>query len=274
MRLGICLTLDNLEVMNEKFEFMKKENLMSCQLISWNPQLWTDESLQTIKTLQKEGVEISAFWCGYEEEVTWNFYEGQKNMGLLPSKWRAKRIQNLCDGADFARKFGIINVVTHIGFIPEDPNLQSYKELCDAVKTVANHLKDNKQMLLLETGQETPVTLVRCIEDTGCENVGINLDPANLIMYGKANPADAIEMLWPYVKGMHAKDGLYPVNGHDLGKETKIGEGKVDFKTILRKLKETGYSQPITIEREISGEQQTKDILFAKDYLMKIWNEV
>src|SRR5882762_9845046 len=63
-----------------------------------------------------------------------------------------------------------------------------------------------------ETGQETPITLVRAIQDVGLDNQGVNFDLANLILYGKANPVDAIELLGPYVQGIHAKDGLWPTN--------------------------------------------------------------
>ena len=77
-----------------------------------------------------------------------------------------------------------------------------------------------------------------------------------------------------YVRNVHAKDGLYPTNGHDLGIETKLGDGKVDFKALFQKLYELGYNSHVTIEREIDGEQQTKDILFAREYLQNIVNEV
>ena len=69
---------------------------------------------------------------------------------------------------------------------------------------------------------------------------------------------------------MHAKDGCYPTNGHDLGMETRIGEGKVDFNRLFEKLHEIGYDSYVTIEREIEGEEQNKDILYAKEYLENI----
>ena len=77
-----------------------------------------------------------------------------------------------------------------------------------------------------------------------------------------------------YVAGIHAKDGFYPVNGRELGAETRIGDGKVDFPALFRKLRELGYDAYVTIEREIDGEQQTEDIRYAKKYLENIINEV
>ena len=131
-------------------------------------------------------------------------------------------------------------------------------------------MKANGQYFLFETGQETPVTLLRTIEDIGTDNLGINLDPANLILYGKANPVDALDVFGKYVRDVHAKDGLYPTDGKHLGRETPLGEGKVDFPRLIAKLREVGYDGSLTIEREISGEQQLKDILRGKALLEEL----
>lgn len=192
----------------------------------------------------------------------------------MPPEYRQMRIQNLCDGADFALKLGITDVVTHMGFIPENPYDLNFAGFCIAVRTVARHLKQNGQYLLFETGQETPVTMLRCFETVDCDNLGINLDTANLILYGKANPVDALDVFGKYVRNIHAEDGRYPTNGHDLGTETRIGEGKVDFKAFFAKLHELGYDSYVTIEREIDGDQQLVDILESRDYLQNIINEV
>ena len=118
-----------------------------------------------------------------------------------------------------------------------------------------------------ETGQETPITLLRTIHDIGTDNLGINLDPANLLMYGKANPVDALDVFGQYVRGVHAKDGEYPTNGRQLGVEKPLGEGRVNFPALLAKLKTLGFCGALTIEREISGPQQIADIQKAKAML-------
>jgi sugar phosphate isomerase/epimerase len=102
------------------------------------------------------------------------------------------------------------------------------------------------------------------------DNVGVNFDVANLILYGKANPLDAVEVLAPYIQGVHAKDGLYPTDPKKLGEEVPIGQGKVNFPALIASLKKIGYGNPLTIEREIAGEKQTADILAAKAYLEKL----
>lgn len=275
MKIGVCVNFDSVSEMSKKFKSLRQEGFDNCQLISWNPALWTDENLKMIKTLTNEnGITISAFWCGWEGPSVWDFYDGQLTLGLVPPEYRVMRIKNLCDGADFAKKLGVENVVTHMGFIPENPNDPQFAPFCVAVRTVALHLKQNGQYLLFETGQETPVTMLRCFETVGCDNLGVNLDTANVILYGKANPVDALDVFGKYVRNLHAKDGCYPTNGHDLGKETRIGDGKVDFKALFKKLHELGYDGYVTIEREISGEQQTEDIRHAKKYLGDIIDEI
>ena len=275
LKTGICVHFNSVDEMSKKFNDMLREGFDNCQLISWVPALWTDENAAILKKMIDEtGVTVSAFWCGWEGPCVWNFYEGHATLGLVPPEYREMRIKNLCDGADFAAKLGVEDVVTHMGFIPENPNDPQFPLFCDAVRRVAEHLKRNGQNLLFETGQETPVTMLRCFETVGTDNLRVNLDTANVILYGKANPVDALDVFGKYVAGLHAKDGFYPVNGRELGAETRIGDGKVDFPALFRKLRELGYDAYVTIEREIDGEQQTEDIRYAKKYLENIINEV
>ena len=274
MKIGtfICFERDSFE---KKIADLKAKGFDNFQLSSWNPKDFTDENVTFIKeTIEKYHVEISAFWCGWEGPCVWDFYDGQVTIGLVPPEYRRMRMDTLMAGADFAKKFGVTDVITHMGFIPENPNDPNFAPMCAAIRTIAAHLKQNGQYLLFETGQETPVTMLRCFEKVGADNLGINLDTANLILYGRANPVDALDVFGQYVRNMHAKDGKYPTNGHDLGEETKIGEGKVDFKALFTKLHELGYDSYVTIEREISGDQQIEDIMASRKYLEDIITEV
>ena len=275
MKIGTCIRFKSMESLEDQLITLKKYGFSTCQLLAWEPELWTDKNAVTVRELfEKYEVTISAFWCGWEGPKKWNFYEGQLTLGLVPVEFRHARIKNLCEGADFARILGVTDIITHMGYIPENPYDPNFHSFCTAVRYVAEYLKKNGQYLLFETGQETPVTLLRCFEVVGMDNLGINLDTANLICYGKANPVDALDVFGKYVRNLHAKDAVYPVNGHDLGKQTRIGEGKVDFKAVFRKLKELGYDSHVTIEREIEGEQQLKDILDSRIYLQEIIEEI
>lgn len=277
MKIGTCVSLDSMENMEQKFVTLRNNGFDTCQLIAWEPAVWKEENAVVLKELlEKYQITVSAFWCGWEGPKVWDFYDGQITLGLVPVEYRQMRIQNLCDGADFAHKLSITDVVTHMGFIPENPNDPNFNTFCVAVRTVAEHLQNNGQYLLFETGQETPVTMLRCFEKVGTDNLGVNLDTANLILYGRANPVDALDVFGKYVRNIHAKDGCYPTNGHDLGRETRLGEGKVDFRALFVKLRELGYDSDVTIERELAedSQEQLKGILDSREYLQTIINEV
>lgn len=275
MKIGTCVWLEAMDEMEEKFASLVANGFETCQLLSWKPELYTAENAAIIKQLiEKYNVTVTAFWCGWEGPQKWNFYEGHLTLGLVPVEYRHARMKNLCAGADFAHILGIKDIITHMGYIPENPYDPNFHPFCVAVRHVAQYLKRNGQYLLFETGQETPVVMLRCFEVVGMDNLGVNLDTANLICYGKGNPVDALEVFGKYVRNLHAKDAVHPKNGHELGKEVRIGEGKVDFKAVFRKLKELGYDSHVTIEREIEGEEQLKDILASRIYLQQIIEEV
>jgi L-ribulose-5-phosphate 3-epimerase len=222
------------------------------------------------QALEKQGIEATSLVVGGPGKEVWDFYHGPLTIGLVPRETRAARIAHIKKASDFALRCGIPAVQTHCGFIPENPNDEVYKETVVAMREVAAYCKRNGQNFRYETGQETPITLVRAIQDVGLDNQGVNFDLANLILYGKANPVDALEILAPYVQGIHAKDGLWPTNPKDLGEEVPIGRGKVDFPRVIARLKEMNYRGAVTIEREISGPQQMEDVLGAKVYLEKL----
>jgi L-ribulose-5-phosphate 3-epimerase len=176
--------------------------------------------------------------------------------------------------SDFAKLVGISQVQTHCGFIPEDPADPLYPGAVEAIRTVAQHCEGNGQHFLMETGQETPTTMSRMIRDVSMPNLGVGLDTANLILYGKANPVDAVDILGPHVLSIHAKDGRWPTDPSQLGEEVQIGKGLVDFRAVFTKLHRIGYTGAVTIERETSGPQQIEDVRQEKLYLEKILNEV
>jgi len=208
------------------------------------------------------------------QPLVWNFLQGPSTIGLVPPKTRAARIDALRQVSDFAKLIGVQQVQTHCGFIPEDPADALYPGAVEAIRTVTEHCQGNGQYFLMETGQETPTTMSRMIRDVNMPNLAVGLDTANLILYGKANPVDAVDILGTHVRSVHAKDGMWPTDPSELGKEVLIGKGLVDFKTVFAKLHRLGYQGAITIERETSGPQQIEDVRNEKIYLERIIQEV
>lgn len=268
MKIGVLVLLTKDTDISAEIKKVHDLGLQSCQICCWDMSLMTDEIAKAInESKEKYGIEISTFWCGWSGPGVWNFYDGPLTLGLVPEAYRHIRLRELMSGSDFAKKIGVENMATHVGFIPENPATSEYNSLISCLRELANYVKSNGQYFLFETGQETPVTLRRAIEDIGTDNLGINLDPANLILYGKANPIDALEVFGEFVRDIHGKDGCYPTDGKNLGMETPLGDGKVNYPKFVAKLKEIGYDKYITIEREISGDEQIKDIKKAKSLL-------
>lgn len=273
MKVGVLIVIRDTDI-EEKFKHIHELGFTSCQITCWNHSILTDELADKINSLcKKYEITISTVWVGWSGPTIWNFTEGPVTLGIVPVEYRYARMVELMHGSDFAKKLGVNQIATHFGFLPECPTDAQYAPILSAIKAVARHCKANGQYLLFETGQETPVTILRFIEDSGCDNLGINLDPANLIMYGKANPVDALTVFGKYVRDIHAKDGNYPTNGRNLGPEMALGKGSVNFPAFIRKLREIGYDGPITIEREIEGDEQTRDIVMAKKMLEDLINE-
>jgi sugar phosphate isomerase/epimerase len=262
MKLGVIAPLPH----GPETELKKAHDLglPTCQITCWQPELFTEEmASELIDASERYDVEVTTIWTGGPGPAVWTFYEGPSTIGLVPEKYRAERVQALLKGADFAVRVGAPSITTHVGFIPENPGNPLYPGLLDALRQVVDYCGERDLTFCFETGQETPVTLLRVMQDLGGEHVGINLDPANLLMYGKANPVDALDVFGPYVVGVHAKDGEYPTNGRELGVEKPLGEGRVGFPQLIAKLKALSYRGALTIEREISGPQQIEDIKHA-----------
>ncbi|HVN79023.1 MAG TPA: sugar phosphate isomerase/epimerase family protein [Terriglobia bacterium] len=220
--------------------------------------------------IEKYGIEVTAVNSSGGPPNVYDFYQGPLTIGVVPKKYRRQRIDNFKRASDFAKKLGVPAFHTHYGFIPENPNDSEYSGVVEALREVAAHLKGNGQMMLYETGQESPVTMLRAITDVGVDNQFVNLDTANLILYGKGNPLDALDVVGRLVRGVHAKDGLFPTDPKRLGEEVPIGQGKANFPKLIPRLKELGYTGAITIEREISGPKQIEDIKKEKVYLEKL----
>ena len=269
MELGVLSSFT--EDGSNPFDVIARYGVATTQLNNWDMSKWTRENAEKVKRdLKSSGVRLAALWTGYSGTVIWDLIDGPDTMGLIPEYTRKKRIADLKAGADFAAMVGAPAIITHCGFIPETPKCHLYMEVLDALGEIAEYCQKLGLEFWFETGQETPVTLLRTIEDIGLPNLGINLDTANIILYGKDNPVDALDVFGKYVRNLHIKDGVSPQNGHKLGHETPIGQGKVDFEKVITKLHELGFTGELVVEREITGEQQAKDIMTALDYIGKL----
>lgn len=266
LEIGVLVSLD--ERIESELAKVADFGLRSCQVCSWDPKVWTDAMGERLTAASSRfGVKVSTFWSGYPGPAVWNFIEGPTTLGLVPPQYRDMRVKALQQAGDFAAKWKLPSITTHVGFIPENPGDELFPGVVEALKQVAGHCAQRGVGFNFETGQETPVTLLRTIERVNTGNLGINLDTGNLILYGKANPVDALDVFGRFVRDTHCKDGLYPTGGTELGTEVALGNGKVNFPALVARLKALGYAGPLTIEREIGGPEQLADIRSAIDLL-------
>jgi len=271
-RLGIVVGVSGKETPDAAIARVHRFGLPTCQVSVGEAPASLAAPLKA--ALDKYGVEATAAMTLGGGPMVWDFYHGPKTIGLVPRSTRAARIAALKRASDLAKQCGIGAVHTHCGFIPEDPADALYPGTVEAIHTITKHCQGNGQQFLMETGQETPTTMSRMIRDVALPNIGVGLDTANLILYGKANPVDAVDILGPHIRSIHAKDGRWPTDPSELGEEVQIGKGLVDFKTVFTKLHRLGYSGAVTIERETSGPQQIEDVRQEKVYLERILQDV
>ncbi len=256
------------------FKKVTEFGLKVCQLVSWDPSKWTEETAENVKQAVREtGIRVTCLWAGWPGPKVWNFVDGPVTLGLVPAGYRSMRLEAMLKAGEFALRCGLKAVTTHLGFIPENPRDNVFGEVVNCVRFIAEEYRKKGLEFWFETGQETPVTLLRLIKEAGTDNLGINLDPANLILYGKANPIDALDVFGEYVRNIHAKDGFYPTDPWMLGKEARIGDGKVNYPLFVKRLQEIGFQGEFIIEREISGPKQEEDIRYAVEYLSGLLKE-
>jgi sugar phosphate isomerase/epimerase len=234
---------------------------------------WLDRSkwAKAREQLQSHEVKVTAMFVGFAEESYADIPTIQEHVGLVPDKYRDARTEKMLVMSDFAKQLGIKELAAHIGFVPEERDSPSYKAVRGAMRNICDYLYDNdRQVFALETGQETAVALHGFIHDCNRMNLGVNFDPANMILYGSGNPIEALDLLGHHLFSVHCKDGKWPQQPGTLGTEFPLGEGEVGMENYVAKLKEVGYTGPLTIEREISGEQQLKDVARAKQLLERL----
>ena len=211
------------------------------------------------------GITITAVFGGFEGESYADIATTARTVGLVPEATRAARVQEMKEISDFTRLLGCKSVALHIGFVPEDSKSASYRDLIATTQDLLDHVKSNGQNLHLETGQESADHLLHFIGDVQRDNLFINFDPANMILYGTGEPIAALKQVGHLVRSIHCKDAKWAapdVRGTGWGQEVALGDGDVGMENYLRTLLEIGYAGPLTIEREIpqDRERQKADI--------------
>ena len=261
----------DLSDIDKSFQDLRNQGFGSCE-INYGANKLTKAFAEEVKAAsQKYNIKVTTLVGVPGKNNTWNFTKGPSTIGLVPEEGRAEKIQKYHEMIDFCAWAGIPAMHSHFGFIPEDCASTQYKDFIRVMQDLANYAKERGVMIYFETGQETPITLIRAIKDIGTGNVFVNCDLANLLMYGKANSLDAVKLFGPLIKEFHAKDGKYPDpnNPYELGAEVPIPTGDVNFPAVIQELKRQGYEGAITIECELNGARHDY-VVETRKYLQEL----
>lgn len=217
-----------------------------------------------LQRCKEADITITCLFGGFEGESYADIATTARTVGLVPEGTRAARAAEMKEISDFAKLLGCNTLGMHIGFVPER-NSPSYTSLIEVTRNLLDHVKANGQNMHLETGQETADHLLEFMHDVGRDNLFINFDPANMILYGTGDPIEALKKVGHLVRSIHCKDAKWAApdqRGKGWGTEVALGDGDVGMETYLRTLQSVGYSGPLTIEREIAHdrERQKADI--------------
>ncbi len=259
-----------------RLDVVEELKIPTVQIHAPHQETRTEQSAnEFLAKCQAAGVEITCVFGGFEGESYASIAETARTVGLVPLETRAARAQEMKEISDFAKLLGVETVALHIGFVPEDRDGDDYKGLLEVTRDLLDHIKGNGQHLNLETGQETADHLLDFINDVDRDNLFINFDPANMILYGTGNPIEALKKVGHLVRSIHCKDGTWAAEGERgtaWGCEVALGQGDVGIDTYLSTLKEIGYTGPLTIEREIPDdrEQQKADVGAAVSLLEEL----
>ncbi len=214
--------------------------------------LTDDAAAQWKHDVEAAGFTLVTVVASYEGESYADIPTVQRTVGFIPPATRAERETRTLAVSDFAAKLGVKSIACHIGFVPEDASDPDYVAVRDVVRRICDHAAGHGQTFALETGQERADVLLRFLSDCARPNLGINFDPANLILYGTGEPVEALRTLAPHVISVHAKDGDWPpkdVPGA-LGSERALGQGSVGIDRFVATLKDVGFRGTLNVERE------------------------
>jgi len=213
------------------------------------------------KTLAETDFAVTTVFAAHIGESYADIPTVERTVGFIPAATREVREARSRQVIDFAAGLGVPSFACHIGFVPEDVSDPDYAAVRDIVRRICEYTAQYGMTFALETGQEPAVSMRAFLDDVGRDNLRINFDPANLILYGTGDPIDALATLAPWVASVHVKDGNWPSpeKPGSLGTEMPLGEGAVGIDRFVAKLKEIGYSGPLTIEREVALEQAMDD---------------
>jgi len=226
--------------------------------IRQNPDDW-----KTVEEAAKRGeIKFVSGMFGTKGEDYTSMETIRRTGGLVPDETWEENYANSKENAKIAKRLGLTLVTFHAGFLPHDEADPKFAVLIDRIQKVADVFAAEGIHLGFETGQETAETLNFFLEKLQRSNVGVNFDPANMLIYNMDDPTSSLKALLPQVKQCHIKDASRPTVAGGKGKEELAGTGEVDWQAFFRTLQEADFRGALVIERE-KGDQRVEDVRTA-----------
>ncbi len=262
-RLAVCSWSLRAKSPLELVTLVKQTGLHQVQLalnpLVQEPTVWGDVPA----LLQQAGITIVSGMFGTLGEDYTTLQTIQRTGGIVPDDTWPANWEQLQKVARLAQQLQLKIVSGHLGFIPHDLTDPTAVKLLERTRQLADVFAKHGCVMLMETGQETSDTLIALLKTVNHPNLGINFDPANMILYGKGEPVSALQQLLPWVKQVHIKDAVASDQpGVTWGNEVAAGRGQVNWRGLVQVLRDGGYTGKLVIERE-AGAQRVDDIKSA-----------
>jgi L-ribulose-5-phosphate 3-epimerase len=234
-----------------------------------SPGVWGE----TVALFRQKGITTVSgmFGCVGEDYSTLETI--RMSGGIAPDATWEQNWNNIRATAALAQQLGLKLVTFHAGFLPHEEKDANFARMLRRLAETADVFKTANIALGLETGQETAPVLVQLLQKLKRPNVGVNFDPANMLLYDKGNPIAALRVLGPWIRQVHIKDARRTKVPGTWGEEVAAGTGEVDWRAFFATLRELNYAGDFVIERE-AGNQRVVDIRSAKEVVARMGDGV
>jgi L-ribulose-5-phosphate 3-epimerase len=268
-RLAVCSWSLQPNSPAELVEKLKQIGIPRVQLaldpIREKPEMWSAVG----EALRSGGFQIVSGMIGFIGEDYTTMETIHATGGVAPDETWAENWENVPKAAEIASRLGIPLVTFHAGFLPPDSADPEYEKMRHRLDLIADVFAAKNIDVAFETGQETAPVLNEFLRKLGRKNVGVNFDPANIVLYDNGNPIEALRDLGPWLKQIHIKDGTRTKTPGTWGEEVVAGTGEVPWREFFVTLRELNFDGWCCIERE-AGSSRVEDIRAAKALVEKL----
>jgi sugar phosphate isomerase/epimerase/NAD(P)H-dependent FMN reductase len=264
--LGVCTWSLQPETPAELIRKLKRTGATRVQLaldpLREKPEVWG----KTPELFAQAGITIVSgmFGCVGEDYTTLETI--QRTGGVVPDATWEQNWANIQQTVNIAAKLRLKLVAFHAGFLPHDKETPEFAKLVGRLRQIAGAFAAKGIEVAFETGQESATTLREFLEHLACPNVGVNFDPANMILYDQGNPVFALRVLAPWVKQFHLKEANRTLKPGTWGEEVPLGTGQVNWRAFFQTLRQMRFKGNLCIERE-AGTQRVEDIRTARKFV-------